>query len=151
VTERKLSPHVFLSWFARILVAGLFLYAGATKLRDPALFAQEIDNYELLPWLAPYLAVSLPAVELVLGLVLLIGPHPWYRAAGLACGGLMIAFTFAAGFAVFRGLNIDCGCFGGGSGSITWLTLVRDVALVAACALVAFVPSVGTHPRKHEG
>lgn len=148
-----LAPRVLglLSWVARVVIAGLFLYAGVTKLQDPAAFAQEIDHYELLPWLAPYLAVSLPAVELVLGLALLLGPDPWYRAAALACGGFMAVFTFAASYALYRDLNIDCGCFGSGSGPITWLTIVRDVALFVGALLVAFAPSVGAHQQKREG
>lgn len=147
----KPSVWVGLTWCARLVVASLFLYAGATKLQDPAAFAQEIDHYELLPWLAPYLAVTLPTIELVLGLGLAVGPAPWFRAAALACAGLMAVFTFAAGSALYRDLNIDCGCFGSGSGPITWLTIVRDVALLSAALFAAWAPSVRPNQQKRKG
>lgn len=142
-TEAK--PALFwVTWIARVVVAGLFLYAGLSKLGDPTAFAIEIDHYELLPALAPYLAVSLPVIEIVLGLALLALPPVWRRSAALACAGLMLAFTYAAGSALARGLNIDCGCFGGGSGPITWLTLVRDGALLGACVLLVWDPAART-------
>ena len=139
-----------LTWGARLLLAALFVYAGALKLGDPTAFAIEIDHYELLPSFAPYLAVGLPAVELVLGLALLLAPRPWRRSAALACGALMLAFTFAAASAVARGLNIDCGCFGNGSGPVTWLTLLRDAALLCACAWLVWDPSFGAQQEKRQ-
>ena len=43
------------------------------------------------------------------------------------------------GRAYFRHINIDCGCFGTGGGPITFVTLLRNLALLAvACALVRF-------------
>jgi len=128
------------TWIVRCALAALFLYAGVSKWGDPAAFAVEIDHYELLPAFAPYLAVALPAIEIVLGLSLLVLPRMWRRSAALACAGLMLAFTGAAVYALRRGLNIDCGCFGSGSGPITWLTLVRDAALLGACAFLAWEP-----------
>jgi putative oxidoreductase len=124
-------------WLAlRLAIAGLFAYAGATKIGDPTAFAVEIDHYQLLPWLAPYMAAALPALELTLAVALVFFPAPWRRAAALGCLALMVAFTVAAGSALARKLDIDCGCFGKGSGPITWLTIARDVALVAACAVL---------------
>lgn len=148
---RKSSVLSLLFWLARLVTGVAFMVAGASKLGDPAAFAQEIDHYELLPWLAPYLAVTLPTVELVLGLGLAVGPAVWHRAAALGCGVCMAGFTFAAGFALYRGLNIDCGCFGSGSGPITSLTIGRDVALLLASLFVAVGPSVGAHEQKRHG
>lgn len=129
------------AYVSRFAVGALFVYAGAIKLKDPAAFAVEIDHYELWPATAPYLAVVLPGVELALGATLLSGPRLWRRAAALGCGALMGAFTLAAATAVARGLNIDCGCFGGDASPITWLTLARDVALLAACGIAVWDPS----------
>ena len=141
-----------ITWLARSVVAGLFIYAGATKLQDPGAFAVEIDHYELWPELAPYMAVSLPMLEILLGVALWVLPRVWRRSAALVCFVLMTAFTFAASAAVARGLDIDCGCFGSGSGPITWLTLLRDVALLAACAMLVWDPLVvAAHEQKREG
>jgi putative oxidoreductase len=121
---------------ARLSLGLVFLVAGALKLHDPAAFAQDIVNYQLFPSLAPVLAVVLPGVEVVVGLALLALSSPWRRSAALMAAALMVVFTFSAGSALARGLDVSCGCFGGNSGVIGWTTIARDVALLAAAALV---------------
>jgi uncharacterized membrane protein YphA (DoxX/SURF4 family) len=123
-------------WALRLGIGGLFLYTGVIKLLDPAAFAIEISNYQIFPELAPHGAAMLPSLELVLGLSLVAGPRPWARAGALGTGGLMLVFTLAVVTVVARGVNISCGCFGAGSGPVTMLTVLRDVALLAACALI---------------
>jgi putative oxidoreductase len=120
----------------RLALAAVFAYAGVLKLADPTGFAVEIDHYQLMPFLAPYLAAALPALELTLALALVVLPAPWRRAAALGCLLLMIAFTVGAASAMARNLDIDCGCFGKGSGPITWVTIARDLALIAVCAVL---------------
>ncbi len=124
-----------LSLLLRFVVGGVLIVAGALKLRAPGAFATEIANYQLFPAVAPYLAVVLPVVEVVVGGALLVAPRAWRRAAALAALVLFVQFTVAVGAAYFRHINIDCGCFGTGGGPITALTLLRDLALVAAAAL----------------
>lgn len=120
----------------RVGLAAVFAVAGGMKLLDPTAFALEIDNYQLLPELAPYLAAALPTTELALAAGLLVLPSPWRRAAALGCMLLMVMFTVAASSALARDLNIDCGCFGTGTSPITWLTIVRDFALLGAAAVL---------------
>jgi putative oxidoreductase len=128
------TPASLLFWALRLALGGLFVVTGALKLVDPTAFAVEIHNYQLFPALAPVLAATLPAVELLLGAALLAGPRPWLRAGALASVGLMAVFTVAVASAVVRGINISCGCFGAGSGPVTLLTVLRDVALLGASA-----------------
>jgi putative oxidoreductase len=120
----------------RLGLGGLFVVAGAFKLRDPAGFAVEIANYQLLPALAPYLAAALPTTEVVLGLGLILLPSSWRRAAAVGVGLLFGMFTLAVGSAYLRGINIACGCFGGGGDAIGPLTLVRNLGLLIAVAVV---------------
>jgi Methylamine utilisation protein MauE len=48
-------------------------------------------------------------------------------------------FTVAIAWALHRGLNISCGCFGmSGNDRITHLTLIRTVLMLAA-SIVAYV------------
>lgn len=126
-------------WLLRLGLGALFVFAGLAKLRDPTGFATEIANYRLMPELAPYLAIALPAIEVVLGVCLLVGPALWRRAAALATGLLLIVFTIAVAQVVARGINVDCGCFGGSSGPVTGLTLARDLLLLGATALLFFM------------
>jgi hypothetical protein len=120
----------------RLALAALFLVAGALKLGDPTRFAIEITNYRLLPELAPYLAVVLPPVEMVLGFALLAMPREWRKGALVALVGLLVMFTVAVAQVVARGINVDGGCFGGASGPVTALTVVRDLALLAMAILL---------------
>ena len=125
-----------LAWLLRLGLGALFLAAGVAKLRDPAGFATEISNYRFLPALAPYLATMLPMIEAALGVTLLVGPARWRRAAALATAGLLVVFTVAVAQVVARGINVDCGCFGGNSGPVTGWTVARDLGLLGAAALL---------------
>lgn len=118
------------------LLGALLVYAGATKLFAMAEFAQEIANYRFLPSLAPYLAATLPGVEITVGLALVMAPTAWRRAAALASLPLLGAFTVAVTQALFRGIDIACGCFGQGSASISGLTVARNLGLLAAALVV---------------
>ena len=126
----------WLTLAARLVVGGLFVVAGALKLGDPTAFATEISNYRFLPALAPWLAVMLPPVELVVGAALLIAPWKWRRAAALAAMGLLVMFTVAIVHVLRAGINVDCGCFGGNTGPVSAWTAVRDLVLLASAALV---------------
>lgn len=125
-----------LIWALRLGLGGMFVLAGALKLDDPTSFALEIHNYQLLPGLAPWLAATLPALEIILGLTLIIAPRPWVRASALASTMVLAVFTIAVGSAVVRGVNITCGCFGEGSGPVTMWTVLRDVGLVAGAVVL---------------
>jgi putative oxidoreductase len=129
----------------RLALGGLFVVAGALKLRDPAGFAQEIANYQLAPALSPYLAIGLPMIELVAGLAVLAPLVAWRRAGALAIAGLMVMFLVATLAVLARGVNVDCGCFGTGSGPVGWSTVLRDLALLGLAVLLA----VPARPAAH--
>ncbi len=136
-------------WALRLGLGGLFVAVGALKIGDPSTFAVEIHNYQLFPALAPALAAALPAVELAIGAAILAGPRAWVRAGALASSALMVVFTVAVGSAVARGINISCGCFGAGSGPVTPLTVLRDVALLLAS--VGLLRLAGAEPPRTHG
>ena len=138
-----MQPRVIVEWLLRLGLGGLLILAGALKLKDPVTFANDITNYRFLPMLAPLLAVVLPPIEVVLGIALVIGKAPWPRAAALASLGLLVVFTIAVIQVVARGINVSCGCFGGDTGPVTWVTIARDVGLVlAAGTLIEITPKV---------
>ena len=128
------APH-WIALVARLVVGGLFVVAGGLKLGDPSAFATEIANYHFVPALAPWLAVTLPATEIVVGAALVVAPAAWRRAASLAAMGLLVMFTVAIVHVVRAGINVDCGCFGGNSGPVTAWTAARDLVLLALAAL----------------
>ncbi len=107
----KLLRNKYLLLFSRILIALVFIIAGAEKIADPAGFADSIENYRLLPiWSVNLLAISLPWVELITGLFLLFGIS--LKENSIIISFLMAVFLFAVLISLLRGLNIDCGCFG---------------------------------------
>lgn len=127
--RRKINwEPLILSWLA----GGLFVYAGMLKALDPAQFASDIANYQLLPWTAcAAAAVYLPWVEILAGAGLILN---WNRAGALRilCF-LMLLFLQALITAWARGLNIECGCFGKVFATSNYfLLLLRDAAILAA-------------------
>src|SRR5215813_1126173 len=113
---------------ARILLGALFVYASFDKLLHPLEFARIIAAYQLLPdKTAAVLAAVLPFLELICGILLIIGV--WVLPALVWTGILLIAFLIGVVQAYFRGLVIECGCFSvsGESTAISGWTILRDV------------------------
>lgn len=116
----------------RIVIALLFLYAGVSKLFNPAAFAEAIDNYRMLPWfIVSLMAITLPWLEVLAGVGLFVAR---FRAASALLIFLLTTMFFIALFsAVIRGLDINCGCFvaPGESNSIGVSRLMLEAALWA--------------------
>jgi uncharacterized membrane protein YphA (DoxX/SURF4 family) len=105
----------------RIAIAAVFLWSGSAKLVHPGAFADRLEGFQLLPWpwLVTMVAVTLPVLEIMLAILLWIGP--WRRAALLLCAAMGLLFCGVLLSAQLRGLTADCGCFG--AGEVTPLTL----------------------------
>lgn len=132
-------------WVVRLVLGGVFAYAAVGKLADPTGFAREIANYQLLPDYAQHVAVSLPTTELVAALTLFAPDRRWRRAGALAIAALLAVLLVAVTSVVLRGINVDCGCFGAGSGAVTWLTVLRNTGLLGlALYLVRLDDSSGS-------
>lgn len=75
----------------RIVLGGLFVYAGVAKTLDPLDFAQNIRNYRLVGQELSFIAaVVLPWLEILAGLALAAGV--WTRASSLLISGLLVFF-----------------------------------------------------------
>ena len=124
-----------------VVVGAIFIYAGAIKAFDPIRFANDIDNYKILPWtIGVGLAFYLPWLEILCGLALVA--RVLYR-GGLsiltALIGIFIAATIAA---KIRGLDITCGCFGHASKNWSFSThLALDFLLLAALIFLIRISS----------
>jgi putative oxidoreductase len=120
-----------------LAMAGIFIYAGIDKIRDPLQFADSIFAFGILPAVfVSLMALALPPFEIVCGL-LMLAPRT-RRIGALAITILSAVFFTALASALARGLTLDCGCFGAGAPSRPrmWLELVLDMALFAAALLV---------------
>ncbi|KAA1418825.1 DoxX family membrane protein [Nocardioides humilatus] len=128
--------HAWVGLLARLVTGGVWIVAGALKVTDPASSIAAVRAYELLPGsLVEPVGYSLPAVELVVGLALVVGAFT--RGAAVISALLFVAFIIGIASVWARGIEISCGCFGGGgakpgaSSSYPW-EIARDVALLAA-------------------
>jgi len=100
-----------LSFLCRLILGGIFLLAGLSKIPDPASFLLTMRGFEIFPdVLERFFAVYIPWLELVLGLCLVLGLLQ--RAAALLFSLLISGFTLAILSVMARGIVIDCGCFG---------------------------------------
>jgi len=94
-----------------VIIAAVFIYAGAIKALDPVQFAHDIDNYKILPWMiAVGLAFYLPWLEAFCGLALIL--RRLYLGGLSILTALISVFLVATIAAKVRGLDITCGCFG---------------------------------------
>jgi putative oxidoreductase len=139
----------FVATALRVTLGLLFVYAATAKLGNMHQFAEEIANYRMLPPAAvPGFAVLLVGLELCAGTLLLVGVAA--RAAATVIATLLVAFIAALSQALLRGVDLRCGCFGG-SDLATWGTVARDVAMLAAAALVFAWPPAGDDRRAVDG
>jgi uncharacterized membrane protein YphA (DoxX/SURF4 family) len=138
--------HRFLRIGARIVLGGVFLYAGFDKVLHPAAFAEAVFNYQILPdFLVNLTAVILPWLELTLGVLLISGI--WIPGSAVLGTLLLAIFMGAMVFNLARGLDIDCGCFSlsASGGRLTLRTILRDaVFLLPAVYLLIEVFSSGS-------
>lgn len=119
-----------------IVIGGLFVYAGAVKVIDPAEFARDIDNYKMLPWqVSVWMGLYLPWLEIFCGVALIV--RVLHRGSVLILTALMALFIVITIIAKARGLDISCGCFGHASKylSFAW-HLVLDFLLLGGLVLL---------------
>jgi putative oxidoreductase len=113
----------------RVVLGGLFVYAGAVKVVDPLDFAQNIRNYRLVGQsLAFIAALVLPWLEILAGAFLVAGL--WKRGAALVVSGLLVFFIILTAVTVIRGLDVDCGCFGAIDRKSGLSVLLEDLAML---------------------
>ena len=126
----KWRGHAWLALLLRLYLGGVFIVACLHKIANPAVFALDVATYDLLPLvLINPLAIVLPWVELVAGVLLVVGLRT--RAAAALISGMMVMFLIAVSYALVRGLETSCGCFASQSlaeGPIGATTVLRDLA-----------------------
>jgi uncharacterized membrane protein YphA (DoxX/SURF4 family) len=136
-----------LRWFgvlARLVVGGIWLWAGLVKLPHPDTSVSAVRAYQLLPTgTAELVGHVLPMLEIVVGACLVLGLL--VRLTGVVSALLMVAFIVGMISVWSRGIEIDCGCFGNGganpdaSSKYPW-EIARDVGLLALSLFLVWRP-----------
>ena len=146
-------------WIGRLILAGIFIYAGYAKLFLPSmqprppigialsLFALQVDSYQVLPpGAVNFVAHTLPFAEIALGLLLLVG---WRLRIWATLTSLLILGFFIVVVRTFSlGLQINCGCFANPE-PLTIFTVIRDGVLLALTLLMtvfAYQEARAPHP-----
>ncbi len=155
----------FVIWIGRLVLGGIFIYAGYSKLFLPnfipwplfalrfslstnlANFALQVESYKLLsPAAASFVAHTLPFAELILGLLLLIGWQLRIWASLITL--IMLGFLGVVTRAYLLHMDINCGCFATPEPLTGW-TVVRDSVFAALAVLMtvfAFREARQPHP-----
>ncbi|HTY64938.1 MAG TPA: MauE/DoxX family redox-associated membrane protein [Acidobacteriota bacterium] len=127
-----------LHWLCRLVLAGVFIYSGYVKLQEPLQFAVAISGYKLVPENLVFpMAKTLPWVEIILGLAVLIG---WkIRHFSAATAALLLFFIVVLAITISRGIEANCGCFGLDE-RISPLTILRDSLFLIPALYLVFEP-----------
>ncbi|MGE5352771.1 MAG: MauE/DoxX family redox-associated membrane protein [Acidobacteriota bacterium] len=127
---KNIFANEYLLLCARVTLGVIFIIAGMEKISGPYAFAKAIYDYRIFPEiLVNFFAVAIPWIEVVSGLLLVFGVLARENAAIISC--LLVMFIMLVIFSIFRGLNVECGCFGTASGSrVGWLKVLENSGLV---------------------
>tara|TARA_Y100000590_G_C15468130_1_gene919105 strand:+ start:318 stop:803 length:486 start_codon:yes stop_codon:yes gene_type:complete len=95
---------------SRFILGLIFIYASIDKIINPIEFSKTIDNYHFSPYyLNNIAALIIPWIELIIGLCLLFGV--FLNGASFISILLLVFFIILLSQALYRGININCGCF----------------------------------------
>ena len=128
-----LYRHPWVAVLMRILIGGVFIFSGFSKLLLPhAEVVALVQQYQVLPaWLVSITAMFLPWIEVGSGTALFIGfcttPAALLIAVQLLSFSILMVVVLAAGIPIE-----DCGCFGHlGLPETPLQVLVRDLIMLA--------------------
>lgn len=142
---RRGTVLAWISTVVRLGLAAVWLAAGVSKVSDLDASIRAVRAYDLLPEaVVPLVGAGLPVAEIALGLLLVLGLG--VRASAVLSGLLLVAFVIGISAAWARGLQIDCGCFGGGGrlgaeqDPTYGLEVARDVGLIVLAGWLVWQP-----------
>lgn len=122
--------------FSRLFVGILFVISGLIKLNDPVGFSYKLAEYFSepvfnIPFLVPFslsLALFLVIVEVLLGIMLIIGYKSKFTIWSLLL--MIVFFTFLTFYSAYFDVVKDCGCFGDALHLTPWQSFTKDVVLL---------------------
>jgi uncharacterized membrane protein YphA (DoxX/SURF4 family) len=141
------EPQLWATTVLRVVLGLVMVAAGVLKISNPDEAVRAVQAYQILPSsIDQFVGYALPLLEIVLGILLLIGLGT--RVAAVLAGVFMVVFIVAVSSAWIRGLSIDCGCFGGG-GTVSpvgkaWRytsEILRDLLLAGMASFIAVFPA----------
>lgn len=142
---RNILKNKKLILLCRILLGIIFIYASIDKIINPIDFSNNIDNYHITPVsLNNIAALVIPWLEVILGFCLIFGVY--LNTAATLVIMLLIWFIFILTQALFRGINLHCGCFSNLADNVNdvnlqlemYYRIIQDFVLLAMAFIVKF-------------
>jgi uncharacterized membrane protein YphA (DoxX/SURF4 family) len=134
---KRIITSEYLAFVLRVYIGSIFIYASMNKITDPAVFAENIALYRIMPyWGLNLTALILPWLELLCGILLIIGVRT--RATALILAGLLFMFTLFVVINIFRGSDITCGCFDEVGEPIGWAKVAQNTIWFIMTMMVFF-------------
>ncbi len=136
---------------ARLVLGGLFIWMGISKVAKPVVFLKNIREYHLLPetplasiHLINLTAIALPWIEILCGVLLIVGFC--LRGSSFSILAMLVVFTSAiiartigvyrAGDIALCDIQFDCGC---GANEIIICEKVLQNSALIGLALIALL------------
>lgn len=118
------------------IIAFILIFSGMSKVLDPDILTGTLQSLNILPdVLIIILSVTLPVLEILIGIILLTKLH--VRLILMITILLFAAFWIYSIFGILTGLNNECGCFGSIIRTETgWGMLVRNSILLTIVILL---------------
>ena len=113
---------------ARYMLAAVFGLAGQYKLRHPQAAASAMVSFGVASRARRLHGIAVGAVELGIGLGLLIDAVS--AVVALVAAAATLVFLGLIGIALYRGHRFPCGCFSSAQDNISGWTMFRGIALV---------------------
>lgn len=120
----------------RILVGLLFIFSGFVKADDPLGFTYKLLEYFdrdalNLTWLngtALYFSFFIPVLEMILGMMILIGARKKITLLLLVL--MTLFFTFLTWYTAHYNKVLECGCFGDAIPMTAWQSFYKNIGLL---------------------
>ena len=120
----------------RYIIGIIFIISGVVKAIDSVGFSFKLEEYFSpavfnMPFLESFalpIAVFVSALEVVLGLMLLLNIH--LRKTLLALIALCVIFAFLTFYSAYYNVVTDCGCFGDAVRFTPWQSFWKDIILL---------------------
>lgn len=143
-----------MSLLIRLILGGLFLAAGWSKVGAPLQTLANIYSYQIVipDWVASTVAYSLPWMEIFLGFAMLVGL--WLPVTAGWTAAMLCMFIVLTAQAWWRELPIDCGCVDLSTIHPALAALstpagatLRNIVLIALCGILLGLTKGREKPR----